>query len=383
MPPTMTPTTRPLRAIGLAALAYTAFSAGAFAQQPRGYPAPQFPAPQYSAPQNRSPYCAQLEGQLAALDRGTADTSQSDQVKRYEDLARKQQNDLDRLTAQARRAGCQGGGFFSFFGGQPAQCTPLNAQIQQARANLDRTTSEYERLQSNVGADHETQRRSIIGALAQNDCGPQYARLANQSQSQGGGFFDRLFGPGTIINPEPDTSASNTYQTVCVRTCDGYYFPISYSTIPSKFADDEKACHALCPAADVALYSHRTNGEDISQAVSTNGRLYTELPNAFAYRKQFNPSCSCKAAGQSWADALRSLDDPTVERGDIVVNTEERAKQLSQPQTDAQGKPLRPASKGATAATPASVNGGAASDSGDDTSKRPVRAVGPTFLPAH
>jgi len=60
--------TRPFCAIGLAALACTALSATASAQQPRGYPGqPQFPAPQYSAPQNRSPYCAQLEGQLAAL----------------------------------------------------------------------------------------------------------------------------------------------------------------------------------------------------------------------------------------------------------------------------------------------------------------------------
>ena len=29
------------------------------------------------------------------------------------------------------------------------------------------------------------------------------------------------------------------------------------------------------------------------------------LPNAFHYRQEFNPSCTCKAAGQSWADALK------------------------------------------------------------------------------
>jgi len=375
--------TRPLCAIGLAGLAFAALGGPAAAQQSRGYPAsPQLPASQYPAtPQSRSPYCTQLEGQLAALDRGTADASPSDQVKRYEDLARKQQSDLDRLTAQARRSGCEGGGFFSFFGGQPAQCTPLNAQIQQARANLDRTMSEYQRLQSNVGADHESQRRSIIGALAQNDCGPQYARLANQGG--GGGFFDRLFGPGTIINPEGETSSGNTYKTLCVRTCDGFYFPISYSTIPGKFSDDEKTCQKLCPAADVALYSHRSSGEDIGQAVSNGGRLYTELPNAFAYRKQFNPSCSCKAAGQTWADALRTLDDQTVERGDVVV-TEERAKQMSQPQTDAQGKPLKPPPKGTPAAQPAAANAAPGADPGEtDPSKRRVRTVGPTFLPAH
>ena len=116
------------------------------------------------------------------------------------------------------------------------------------------------------------------------------------------------------------------------------------------------------------------------------------MANAFAYRKQFNPSCSCKAAGQTWADALKQLDDQTIERGDIVV-TEEKAKQLSQPQVDAQGKPIKqpPLPKGTAqpqpvAATPASANAAAppADTTADvDPAKRRVRAVGPTFLPAH
>ena len=68
-------------------------------------------------------------------------------------------------------------------------------------------------------------------------------------------------------------------------------------------------------------------------------------------------------------------------RGDIVVNTEERAKQLSQPQTDAQVKPLKPGAK-PPAATPASASAPATPDTPPDP-KRPIRAVGPTFLPAH
>ena len=339
------------------------------------YPAPQYPD---SAAQSRNPACAPLEGQLAALDRGTLDQAQADQSRRLEDAARRQQSDLDRLTAQARRVGCEGGGFFSLFGGQSAQCAPLNGQIQQARANLDRTMNDLQRAQGNTGSDRESQRRSIIGALAQNDCGPQYRQLANQ----GGGFFDRLFGPGTIINPNAAaTPTSDTYKTLCVRTCDGYYFPISYSTVPGRFADDAQACQRLCPAAEVSLYSQRSSGEDINQAVSTsNGRLYTELATAFAYRKQFNPTCSCKSAGQTWAEALKQLDDQTVENGDIVV-TEEKAKQLSQPQVDAQGKPIKqPPARPGTAAPQAAAAGPASGEA--DGGKRPIRVVGPPFVPA-
>jgi hypothetical protein len=385
---------RPLRKLGLATLvASAAFLTSTvtplMAQQ--GYPGSQSPNSQA-----RNPVCPQLEGQLSAFDRGISDPGQSDQARRLDDAARKQQADLDRLSAQARRSGCEGNGFFSLFVSQPAQCGPLNAQIQQVRGNLDRTMNDLQRAQSNTGADREGQRRSIIGALAQNDCGPQYRQQVNQ----GGGFFDRLFGPGTILSPDPapaSPSASGTYKTLCVRTCDGYYFPVSYSTVPNRFAEDAQACQRLCPASEVALYSHRSSGEDVTQAVSANGRLYTEMANAFAYRKQFNPSCSCKAAGQTWAEALKPIDDQTVERGDIVV-TEERAKQLSQPQVDAQGKPIKPAPAarpGAAqtqpvAATPASATPAAATAAAPadttadpDPSKRRVRAVGPTFLPAH
>jgi hypothetical protein len=176
-----------------------------------------------------------------------------------------------------------------------------------------------------------------------------------------------------------------------VRTCDGYYFPISYSTVPGKFVEDEALCRRLCPATEVALYSHRNPGEDIARAVSISGRPYAELPTAFSYRKLFNPTCSCRAPGQSWAEALRQGDDQTLERGDIVV-TEERAKQLSQPRFDAQGKPANldanptrqmPAPKStnapAGAATPATAP--AQEKVEEDPSKRKVRAVGPAFYP--
>jgi hypothetical protein len=171
---------------------------------------------------------------------------------------------------------------------------------------------------------------------------------------------------------------------LCVRTCDGYYWPISFSTSASRFADDERVCQRMCPAAEVVLYSHRNPGEDVSQAVSISGRLYTELPNAFRYRKTYDPSCSCRKPGESWAEALKATDDQTVERGDIIV-TEERAKALAVPR-DAKGRPIKlpaqPAS--ASAAPPAASQPPPPTDANGndpDAPKKPVRTVGPRFLP--
>ena len=131
--------------------------------------------------------------------------------------------------------------------------------------------------------------------------------------------------------PSADLGApSGTFRTVCVRTCDGAYFPVSFATYQARFQDDERTCKALCPATEATLFTYRNPGEDINQAVSINGQPYTSLPNAFKFRTEFNPSCSCKAAGQTWSDALKSVDDKAgVEQGDIIV-TEESAKRMQQ-----------------------------------------------------
>jgi hypothetical protein len=323
-----------------------------------------------------SPVCVRLEGQLAAIGNGAGDAGRADQIKRAEDAVAKQQADLDRTVAQGHRQGCEGQGFFSLFSGLSPQCGPITSQIQQMRGNLDRSMSDLEQLKSGT-TDQDGQRRAVIGELAQNNCGQQYTAAANAAGPRG--FFDALFSGGTILNPGGDGAPSGTYQTVCVRTCDGYYFPISYSTVPTRFADDQRSCQRLCPATEVALYSYHNPGEAIDQAVSLNGQPYTALPNAYHYRKEFTPACSCRRPGQSWGDALKDADDSsTLESGDIVV-TDKTAKTLSQaPQ--APGKP--PLKNGAagqqngttTAAAPAATAANA------NPAKNAVRTVGPPFV---
>ncbi|MBI5262152.1 MAG: DUF2865 domain-containing protein [Bradyrhizobium sp.] len=336
-----------------------------------------------------NPMCSRLEAQLAAVDRGaTGDPAKDDQIRRYQDSASRQQAELDRVTLQAKRMGCDSSGFFSLFSGQSAQCGPVNTQIQQMRANLDQITSNLERLRGGggFGNDRDNQRRSVLLALAQNNCGPQYAAAAQQAQGGPGNFLSNLFGggnnpagpPGGDFGPQ-----SGTYRTVCVRTCDGAYFPISFATVPARFPDDEKACKALCPAAEASLYAYRNPGEDMNAAVSTNGQPYTALPNAFKFRTEFNPSCSCKAAGQTWADALKSVDDKATaeQQGDIIV-TEESARKMQQRQMG-KAAPVN-AKKGAApstaAGTPAPDTSSAPANPGASDNK-PIRTVGPSFIP--
>jgi hypothetical protein len=380
MPETLiTPFSRRILAC-IALLGASALSVDVSAQVNPGAPPPQGSA--------ANPMCPRLEAQLATIDRGgTGDPAKEEQIRRYQDAAAKQQGELDRVTAQAKRMGCDSSGFFSLFSGQSAQCGPVNNQIQQMRGNLDQITTSLERLRTGGlgGADRDNQRRSVLLALAQNNCGPQYANAARGS----GNFLDNLFGNSNSNPTAPSTDfgpQSGTYRTVCVRTCDGAYFPISFATVPARFPDDEKACKALCPAAEAALFAHRNPGEDMSQAVSINGQPYSSLPNAFKYRTEFNPSCACKAAGQTWSEALKTIDEKATaeQQGDIIV-TEESAKKMARPPA-AKGTPAT-AKKGAvntTATAPTAPAPGTSAPAADSTGAagdKPIRSVGPTFIP--
>jgi Protein of unknown function (DUF2865) len=403
---------RPFRTIALAVLVLAAASANVAAQNvpPAGAPG-QNPG--------QSPVCTRLEAQLASIDRG--DPTRADQVRRYEEALQAQQGELDRTVALAKRNGCEGSGFFLFGRSQAPQCDDLNNRIQRMRANVDRLTTDLQQLRGGISV--EGQRRQVLMALGQYQCGPQYRSAeAPPAQPSGPrGFFQSLFGGGgggggggSGSNANAPFGAgdltpsdqSSSYRTICVRTCDGYFFPVSYSTSQARFRDDEQACQRMCPASEVQLFTYRNPGEDVAQAVSISGQSYSSLTNAFRYRQEFNAACSCKRPGESWSEALKHLDDTTVERGDIVV-TEETAKALSQPKPEApprgakqtpKGKneprpstPPGPASAGATpapvsseplpqATQPAPEQAPAAAAPAAEPGKKQIRTVGPPFI---
>jgi len=365
-------------------LAICLASGDAFAQQP--YPGqPQQGYPDQGG-NDRSATCIRLEGQLAQLNRGGG------QRQNFDAIIAKQRDVVDDLSARARQMGCDKRGFLIFQPQLPPQCEALNNQLTQARTTLDRTMMQARGDQSS----NDDQRRQLVYALAQNDCGPQYRAAlgtgggAPQTANRGPrNFFEQLFGvprsteeeAGPIDQAPLDIPQVSTYRTVCVRTCDGGYFPISFATVPGRFADDEKTCKALCPATEANLYAYRNPGEDINQAVSINGQPYTALPNAFHYRSEFNPACSCRAPGQSWGDALKGIDDKAEaqQQGDIIV-TDESSKRMSQPVRAPAAAQKKGAAAAPASAQPAPADAAPAADA--STGDRPIRSVGPTFIPA-
>jgi hypothetical protein len=79
-------------------------------------------------------------------------------------------------------------------------------------------------------------------------------------------------------------------RTLCVRSCDGYYFPISHSASRKRFKIDEAVCKAMYGSAEANLFVHH-NGSPPESAVSLKGKRLAREPYAFAFRESFNETC--------------------------------------------------------------------------------------------
>ena len=108
-------------------------------------------------------------------------------------------------------------------------------------------------------------------------------------------------------------------RTVCVRSCDGYFFPIVNG--PATSAARQESCSKLCPGAEAHLYVMRSS-DKIEDAVSTQtGQTYAALVERIASANK-PQSCSCHSTAGVSVDSKAFLEDPTLRPGDSVVTPE-------------------------------------------------------------
>jgi hypothetical protein len=298
--------------------------------------------------------CARLQQAIAA-HRGSSGSQAA---------VERQRAELGRTRAYAGSLGCGNRKFLIFGSDPPAQCGELDGQISRMQANLS-----------------DLQARAGGGA---GDLVARYNAECGHAQPSGpGNVFEALFGGlARLAAPQdqeaPQTDArfedhgdqprqsapsgekggvqahSGSY-AVCVRTCDGSFFPVSYSGAGSRADSLEDVCRALCPNADMALYSFPFGGT-VDEAASPTGEPYANLPNAGKFEKAYDPSCSCRRKGQTWAEALADAEARYGhEKHDILVTPEKSAemarpiidpKAIIDPKSklaiDSKGKPIVP-----------------------------------------
>ena len=97
-------------------------------------------------------------------------------------------------------------------------------------------------------------------------------------------------------------SGGGNYRTVCVRLCDGYYFPISFSTTRDRLGRDEQACRSRC-TSEARLFYYRSSGGSPETMVDRRGNAYADLKTAFLYRTSYNKACQCRP--DPWSNEAR------------------------------------------------------------------------------
>jgi hypothetical protein len=117
---------------------------------------------------------------------------------------------------------------------------------------------------------------------------PQFGRSSrNVSRSPGGP-------PWGDDDDEDRPAVSGTYRSVCVRLCDGYFFPVSFAVTSDRLERDAKVCASRC-GSQGRLFVHDNPGGSPETMVDLAGRPYQQLKTAFLYRTEYVPSCTCQA----------------------------------------------------------------------------------------
>jgi len=251
----------------------------------------------------QSSTCRKLERQLAAVSTGNR-AKPSRKYLQYERAVRQQRIQLSKTRRIARRNGCS-----SRSNNRAGRCGRLNSSMRKMRrnlANLERTRDRLRPGRRNAGA----QRHKILKKMGRRGCLERDVRQAEiqrpkRERSGRRSLIEQIFGVRTYRDDgrrEDDgayrgRAGYGTYRTMCVRTCDGYYFPISFSTTTDRFDNDEAVCQAMCPGSEVNLYFHAMPSQSPEQMISYRQDTdYAKQPFAFQYRKSVNPECSCRFA---------------------------------------------------------------------------------------
>lgn len=111
-------------------------------------------------------------------------------------------------------------------------------------------------------------------------------------------------------------------RSVCVRACDGYFFPIANYSGASDTRSHEATCEKMCPGAETKLYLLPAGSDKIEEATAARGgELYQEISLRMNSAEKKSGSCSCHSVAGDPVESQALLNDFTLRPGDSVVTS--------------------------------------------------------------
>lgn len=256
-------------------------------------PLPAFPNSNFGLnkfdPLERAPICLQLERRLAAA--ANQDNMTHLILPELEKEIKQTERQVYDLELQLEKSQCYERFFFSRSLRGTRNCVVLDQTMREASGELKMLRTQQQKIFEQGDRSNQD---NIIKELAQNNCGGVYNREARRRDPFLNFWQDEENDDDKILGNTFAGLPFATYRTVCVRLCDGFYFPVSFSTLPTHFNRDAKVCQSRC-AAPSELYFHQNPGESVDQMVAhQTQKPYTQLKTAFRYRREYVSECSCE-----------------------------------------------------------------------------------------
>ncbi|WP_164735102.1 DUF2865 domain-containing protein [Pelagibacterium lentulum] len=244
--------------------------------------------------QNQS--CTQIANMLRSIDNNRSYANYEAAVSNLRLIG----GQVQQAESQFVRFGCQ----VMLNSGQQLsrECMAVAQTITSGRTEVQRLTA-----MAREGQSLAQNRQALLQDYARFNCragggsGVTITRQTNDGLTRRGNLLQEIFG----VAPEADGidfyddfvdpwTSMQTRRTVCVRTTDGYFWPISFATSDDYIAQDAIKCHEMCPGSEVILFSYRNPGEEPEDMISLSGVPYRSTPYAFAYRENFDSESSCQ-----------------------------------------------------------------------------------------
>lgn len=233
-----------------------------------------------------SALCAQLREGLTSNSRIIGNSSE---FRRYSSAIARQNIEIRKTRQDMRRLRCDTSAVVVIRADGGNDCSDLSSALTRMEENRRDLTATLEALR-NSGPDEATKAR-ILAALDANGCNSEPSGDAEAALPEGQNIG--AAGESSATQDEADSHMTSALdgaagygnlRTLCVRTCDGGFFPISSNTSPMNFRRDADTCQQMCPGVETELYYHSMiSGESADMVSTQTGRPYRELPTAFSY----------------------------------------------------------------------------------------------------
>ena len=326
--------------------------------------------------------CDDLRGRLAnvAVTIGTRH-----ETRQYSGAMEDQELQIRQLQQDMQGRGCGSGGAIIPDADDAAACDGMQASLERMTENLRYLTARRDGASRIDGSD-DVLRDQLQRALRDHGCEAPSAdadaeTITNRAEEVPATPEQQAMRTDTFIPPmaagqlssEPPTyGGGGQLQTVCVRTCDGGFFPLTANATPLNFQQDSETCARMCPGIQTELYFRYLPDQESSEMVSAaTGASYSAMPYAFAYRKRppgQKSTCTCNlSAYYEEMRRERTLATPAPDTSPGVshgsITTIESPKPAAAPPAAAETQPPKPPAERPY-----------------DPSSQKVRQVGPQFL---